>query len=380
MDSKLLIYYEIKNKVKEYIINAKEKSSCELKNHFNEYALEIFNYQYDYNKAYRIFCDSLYTDRDRITSWEKIPAIPVKAMKNAKFTTIDTDEYFLTSGTTFGKEKRGKHYYNDLSLYEIASIISFKDFVLSDFKIGDNDLREIDASFLILGYPFYEMPNSSLYYMLDLIDKSFNSLSSIFAYKKDGENLDIDYDIAIDFINNNIDDTIIVLGTSSAIYNLCKIIKDRNIKVNLSENSRIMDTGGVKGLSDDISRNELLNEFSSVFNIDKRNIINEYGMTELFSQYYSMNHYDFVNNNEIDFGLYSSPWLKYLVVDPKDFRILDEGEKGIICHYDLLNISSVFALMTEDIGYIKNNRLYLEGRSKDADIRGCSLTVGELNL
>jgi hypothetical protein len=113
------------------------------------------------------------------------------------------------------------------------------------------------------------------------------------------------------------------------------------------------------------------------FGIPPERIVNEYGMTELSSQYY-----DTVLIS--DRGLVhprpklGPPWLRPLVVDPETLQPLPEGATGLILHLDLANLDSVLAVQTDDLGRITPDGLQLLGRATGAEARGCSLAAEEL--
>ena len=49
---------------------------------FTEKALEVFNFQYQYNNIYRAYCDILKTEPTAIDSLEKIPFLPIQFFKS----------------------------------------------------------------------------------------------------------------------------------------------------------------------------------------------------------------------------------------------------------------------------------------------------------
>src|SRR5450631_2960928 len=85
---------------------------------FCETALDIFNYQYNNNKVYNNFVNSLGKDPSEINTLSDIPFLPVEFFRNHKIITSDlpVEKIFESSGTTV--TIRSKHYINDLKLYE----------------------------------------------------------------------------------------------------------------------------------------------------------------------------------------------------------------------------------------------------------------------
>jgi hypothetical protein len=93
-------------------------------------------------------------------------------------------------------------------------------------------------------------------------------------------------------------------------------------------------------------------------------IISEYGMCELFSQAYS--------DTELWFN--TPPWMKVLVGDINDPRLVGEQGRGPAKIIDLANINSCSFIETQDLIDLKSNgQFQIIGRINQADIRGCSL-------
>ena len=99
-------------------------------------------------------------------------------------------------------------------------------------------------------------------------------------------------------------------------------------------------------------------------------VINEFGMTELLSQRYGY--------GDPAVPLLGPPWLRSRALDPVTLEELPQGEVGILCHYDLANLGSVCAVLTEDQGRIVGEGIDWLGRTAGASPRGCSLATAEL--
>ena len=105
-------------------------------------------------------------------------------------------------------------------------------------------------------------------------------------------------------------------------------------------------------------------------------VVNEYGMTELSSQYYDpvLRSRTGLRHPRPKLG---PPWLRPLVVDPETLRPLPDGEVGLILHFDLANLDSVLAIQTDDLGRVTPAGLQLLGRAVGSEARGCSLAAEE---
>jgi hypothetical protein len=127
-----------------------------------------------------------------------------------------------------------------------------------------------------------------------------------------------------------------------------------------------METGGMKGRSKEITREELHSILKKSFNVEY--IHSEYGMTELLSQAYS----------KADGIFCCPPWMKIFIRDPQDpLTLLKEpGRTGGINIIDLANINSCSFIATDDLGKLHENGSFeVLGRLDNSDIRGCNLLI-----
>jgi len=143
------------------------------KENFTEKALEVFHFQYEYNKVYRAYCDILKTVPADVNTLEKIPFLPIQFFKNKqiKTTAFEPVIIFESSGTT--GSINSKHFVKDLSVYEESFIKCFRNFYGNEKQI------------CIIGLlPSYlERKGSSLVYMVnDLIKKSAHKASGFYLY------------------------------------------------------------------------------------------------------------------------------------------------------------------------------------------------------
>ena len=112
-------------------------------------------------------------------------------------------------------------------------------------------------------------------------------------------------------------------------------------------------------------------------------IVNEYGMTEMCSQFYDNVLADRVKGHpDPSYPVrYKQipPWVRTMVMDPETLEEVPHGTVGILRHFDLANCGSVMALQTDDMGYrIGLDGIEITGRATSAEARGCSLIVEEL--
>jgi hypothetical protein len=151
--------------------------------------------------------------------------------------------------------------------------------------------------------------------------------------------------------------------------------------------SVVVETGGFKGRSRFVPRGELYRALTAAVGVPAGRIVNEYGMTELLSQFYEP-----VLSGEApedpDRRWHVGPsWVRTRILDPETLDPVAPGEPGLLCHIDLANLDSAIAVLTEDVGVQpwgeedarpRDRGFRLLGRAEGAEPRGCSLVMEEL--
>jgi hypothetical protein len=147
-------------------------------------------------------------------------------------------------------------------------------------------------------------------------------------------------------------------------------------RFHLPPESLLLDTGGTKGRSRDISRREFEAAIEHYFGLTPASWINMFGMTELSSQFYSVPAIRSANP-EMPLNYVSPPWVRTLVLDPVTLTPVPLGQEGVIAHYDLANRNAALGILTEDWGVKTESGFQFLGRRRGAEMRGCSLAIDE---
>ncbi|PWN60752.1 acyl transferase [Chryseobacterium oncorhynchi] len=320
--------------------------SIQTEQDFLNASLKTFRYQYENIEIYRKFVDYLNINPDEVKSLDKIPFLPIEMFKNHQILdkNVTADLFFQSSGTT--QMNLSKHFIANPELYEESIYKSFEQF------IGKPE------EFIFLGLlPSYlEKQNSSLIYMVDyLMKRSDKPDNGYFLYN---------HSELFDLLSQLKDKKVILFGVSFALLDFLDTVESLNLSISESLNLTVIETGGMKGRKEEMTKDELLNILQNGFNTDK--IYSEYSMTELLSQAYSL------GNNE-----YSCPnWMRILVRNAEDpFSYEQEGRTGAINIIDLANTHSCSFIATQDLGKITGDKFQVLGRIDHSDIRGCSLLV-----
>ena len=155
-------------------------------------------------------------------------------------------------------------------------------------------------------------------------------------------------------------------------------VKERAGAFDWPRGSLIMETGGFKGRSRVLDRPEFYASLSEAHGVPLEGILNEYGMTELLSQFYD-GPVAATSGVPLEARRHvPPPWVRTRVLDPNTLSALPIGEPGLLCHYDLANAGSVMAVLTEDVGVAVEDGFRLLGRAQGGEPRGCSLAMDDL--
>lgn len=165
-------------------------------------------------------------------------------------------------------------------------------------------------------------------------------------------------------LQNLTDKKVILFGVSFALLDFLDFCSLNSKTLQFSNSLTIIETGGMKGRKEEMTKDELLKIFKKGFKTDK--IYSEYSMTELLSQAYSLGE-----------NIYKSPnWMRILIRNTEDpFSYVEDGRTGAINIIDLANKHSCSFIATQDLGRIEDKTFQVLGRIDHSDIRGCSLLV-----
>jgi hypothetical protein len=312
---------------------------------FNTSALELFRFQYRYNRVYNQYCNLLKIEPGKVSNICDIPFLPISFFKTHKVVTTEfvAGTIFESSGTT--KTVNSRHFVKDPGIYKKSLNNAFRLFY------GD----PAEWCILALLPSYLERNNSSLVMMADqLVQKSKHPGSGFYLNERKRLQL------RLDELEESQQKTLLI-GVSFALLDLAE-----RFPVQLNYTT-VMETGGMKGRRTEMTRQQLHEILCDGFKIN--NIHSEYSMTELLSQAYSSGS-----------GIFRCPpWMKVLLREEDDPLATHIGNAvdtntGAINIIDLANIYSCSFIATEDAGrFYHDGSFEVLGRLDNSDIRGCSL-------
>jgi len=319
------------------------------------------------------------------TGLDKIPAIPTDAFRFARLAShaaTDDVRCFVSSGTT--QDERSRHPFRDLTLYDRAARVAARYALFPD--------RE-RMLLVVLAPPEEALPESSLSYMLSRFMEWFGAPGSINVWRDDALDL---HALSEVLVNAEMTGTpVALLGTSFGFVHAVDGLEGSRFQ--LPRASRIMQTGGFKGRSRELTPSAMRALLSDSFGVPEPYIVAEYGMTELSSQLYETTLRDAVLHNTVrSRHLWIPGWVRAVPVDPESLLpnfpspspVRERGPGGEVASGaaipgllrvdDPANLDSVSCIQTADLAYTEGDGIVVMGRAPGAIARGCSITADEL--
>lgn len=333
---------------------------------FSRLALEVFAYQFENNLPYRHFCQARGRTPTSVRDWKDVPAVPTLAFKELELACGRAEKIFLTSGTTRGPQARGRHLVPDLRLYHASALTHFTTCLVPDGRA----LRVLS----LIPSPDAR-PDSSLTQMADWVMRDLGTSDSRYFIDADGFHFEA---FSEALVRAQVESQpVCVLAITSALVAFFDWCAVQAKTFPLPSGSRIMDTGGNKGSGRPLSRNGYLQSCWKYLKVAGYYCVNEYGMTEMASQFYDHVLYNrFRKSSEPRYKI-GPAWTRTLVVDPETLKAVPHGQRGLLRHVDLANCDSVMAIQTDDVGYLTGDGFEIVGRMPGAEARGCALTLDE---
>ncbi len=327
--------------------------------------LELFQIHARFHPLYSIFIKRLGIDPSRITGVDEIPYIHISVFRYHDVA-FEPERpplaIFRSSGTTGGMNTRSRHPVFDFDLYNTASPILFRRFVLCD----------IDSILMLILAPSYHLnKESSLAYMLHILFSQFARPGSIFAWSENGP----DYEKALKWLQSHSQhEPICIFATALALYYFLQFSKKQGMeRLPLHPGSRIVETGGFKGIRVNLNKEMFYKEISDFFEVPLSFLTSEYGMTELTSQLYDNTLYSGTTGAFSSRRFIAPPWLHVTILDPVTWKPRPPHTEGPLAFIDPLNLYTIPFFVTEDRGTIDETGIVLKGRLEHAPLRGCSL-------
>jgi Acyl-protein synthetase, LuxE len=335
---------------------------------FEQLALEVFRHQFETVEPYRRYCEARGLDPAAVHRVDDIPAVSNVAFKYVDLASAGAERrpdarVFLTSGTTQGR-RRGRHIVAKPEIYRASAIANLQVMLFAENR---------QMSILAIHPTADAMPESSLATMIGWCLEEFATNRRLVAASRDS----VDVEAALAFLAEceARREPVCILGTTAGFGALFSALSAKAVRLRLAAGSRMMDTGGAKGQAVPMETSKVIARAEELLDIAPAMVVNEYGMTELCSQMYDATSF---NCRGVQDGRerlkVAPPWLRVTARDPITLTAMPDGEVGLLTFFDLANVASVSAVMTEDLGWVERGRVRVLGRTA-GDPRGCALGI-----
>lgn len=331
---------------------------------FEELALAAFAFQLENIEPYRRLCERRGATPASLSDWRQVPPVPAAAFKTLELAAAPAQEVFRSSGTT--GESRSVHLHPYPDLYRLVIDASFPRFCLPLLGAGAR------LPVLSLIPTREQLPDSSLSFMADHILARHGSPESATAFGPKG----VEAARARSWAGSRQREgrPVLVLATAFALAQWLDGLDRMDLRFRLPAGSVLFETGGFKGRTAELTREELLRRTAERLGVPAEQVVREYGMTELTSQCYTR----VLLGGDPD--LFVAPhWVRVRILDPETLEEAAPGTPGLVSVFDLANVGSAVHLLTEDLGVAEGDGFRLLGRAAGAELRGCSLVVEELS-
>ena len=336
---------------------------------FDDLARRLFAFQFAKCPAYGRFCESRGMTPESVSHWQQIPAVPTGAFKELAlrcFPEEATVHTFRTSGTSLSRS--GELHLDTLALYEASLLPTIQRFLFPELGTGER------MTIRVLAPSPAELPDSSLSHMFGCAIEVLGSDDS--GYDMRGDALDLDSMLRACSAATARREAVAICGTAFAFVHLLDELTQRELRLQLPTGSRIMETGGFKGRTREIARPDLYRALEERLGVPQQRIVNQYGMTELASQFYDSVLHDPAGPRR----KLGPPWARVRIVDPIGNAEAKPEQIGQIVIHDLANTGSIAAVATADLGRRTQDGEGFEvlGRAQGAEARGCSIAADSM--
>lgn len=330
---------------------------------FNDYCLRMFALHYEVNTIFREFCDIKKVKPGDISQWQDIPMVYNDVFKThlvASFPLEKSVMSCLTGGTT-SLTQRGRIFRDEdgKRLVFSANRMMTESYLFPDFTEGKR------CRILILA-PSPEMaPSMGMAIGMEQTRLHFGTPDSMFLLGKSG----IDVNALIKALRESEASGVPValIGATSAYVYFFQACRRKKMRFRLPPGSRICDGGGYRGRFGVVTRDDYYAMVQEILNIPGSHCVNVLGEAETATNLFDD------SLRRVVKGLPSRkrtrpvpPWSRVLAMSIDCLKPLPDGEVGLLAHWDLANVPTVLAVITDNLGYTTDNGTGCEmvGRAK----------------
>jgi hypothetical protein len=364
----------LRNEIAAFIKNGGALPKKEREDKFNRLAVGLFKLQFNAIDGYSKYCKKKNVTPENINDYLQIPPMPASAFKSGDIFIYSNEEIYLTFKTsgTSGSD-RGNAYFSRscAELTSLAIVENAKRYMFPDL---------VDTRFFLIAPSPEAMPNLTMAFGITEVMKNIGPYGGKHYLGTEGLKTEELMSDLKKCEQEKIPASII--APSFAMVAILDKLAEKKMIFKMAPGSRVLDAGGFKGRSREVSRPDMVKMIGERFSIMPQYCINALGMSELGTQYYDNNIKNHAAGIKAPVAKENPHWAKTLVmkldgdmnyIAPNAYSI-----NGALVHFDLSNFDRAAAILTDDLGCYREGGFEVLGRIKEGDLKGCSLTIEEL--
>ncbi|MBI5847132.1 MAG: acyl-protein synthetase [Nitrospirae bacterium] len=330
---------------------------------FNDYSLRMFALQYTANPIFHEFCEAKKVRPGDINRWQDVPMVYNDVFKThlvASFPLEQSVMACLTGGTT-SLTQRGRIFRDEdgKRLVFGANRMMTASYLFPDFEDGKR------CRILILA-PSPEMaPSMGMAIGMDQTRRAFGTPDSEFLLGKSGIHINALLKALRESEASGV--PVALIGATSAYVYFFQACRRKKMNFCLPPGSRICDGGGYRNRFGVVTRDDYYAMVQEILGIPDSHCVNVLGEAETATNLFDDSLRRYAK------GLPKRqrtrpvpPWSRVLAMSIDDLKPLPDGEVGLLAHWDLANIPTVLAVITDNLGYTTDGGTGCEmvGRAK----------------
>jgi len=330
---------------------------------FNTLALQEFAFQYQNNPVFREFADAKGQNPATVSRWEDIPIVYNDVFKTELVSSFPLEQAVmgtLTGGTT-SLTQRGRIFRDEQGkkLVFTANRIMTQTYLFPDLDQGRR------CRILILAPSPEVAPSMGMAIGMEQTRQAFGTQDSMFLLRRSG--IDVNKLIGALREAESSGVPVALIGATSAFVYFFQACRKDKITFDLPEGSRVCDGGGYRGRFGVVTRDDYYDFVREILNIPAHYCVNTLGEAETATNLFDDALYRHVKGLEPrERSRPVPPWSRVRAMDIDTLRPLPDRETGLLAHWDLANVPTVLAVITDNLGYTSHGGTCCEivGRAK----------------
>jgi hypothetical protein len=315
---------------------------------FNEVSLREFRLHHEVNSIFREFCDAKKVRVEDVRRWQDVPMVYNDVFKTHLVASFPLEQAVmgcLTGGTT-SLTQRGRIFRDEdgKKLVFAANRTMTGAYLFPDFAEGKR------CRILILAPSPELAPSMGMAIGMDQTRRAYGTEDSLFLLGRSG--IDIDALLLALRESEASGVPVALIGATAAYVYFFQACRRRKMSFKLPPGSRICDGGGYRGRFGVVTREDYYAMVEEILGIPGTHCVNVLGEAET-----ATNLFDDSLRRHVK-GLPPRkrtrpvpPWSRVLAMNIDTLQPLPDGEVGLLAHWDLANVPTVLAVITDNLGY-----------------------------